>query len=249
MPRPPKGPLNPKSPRTFEEVLRELQPQLQKLPPEQKIPALPPDPMVLESVEEFVRKNGMRVPDSCPSSIALAGEFLDRAGLREGRVGLHGNLRVLCFLYMFSDKLMRAVVIFPRDGLDVRLLGMAICWGLVADVPESVAQSKICDTRAFFSINAFNLSNIVDVPALEHYQADFRKLVAGEQLALEHRAASLEHERADLAGRCKQFGEDLEAQRQSAVAQHNRAEVWKFALVVTLALFPVVLLLLRFAKH
>jgi hypothetical protein len=217
-------PKRPKAARSFEDILKELRPQLQALPAEQRIPVLPPDRMMLEGVEEFVRANKMVVADSCPSTIALAGEFLDRATLREGRVGLHGNVRVLSFLYRYSDKSMRAVVLFPRDGVDTRLLGMAVCWGLVADVPESVAQSKICEVRDFFAINAFNLANIVDIPALERYQADCRKRMAEEQEALQRRADDLEQERSDLRGVCKQLGEEVGAQQRQAVAQHNRAE-------------------------
>lgn len=205
--------------------------------------------MILQSVEEFVSSHGMTVPDSCPSTIAVAGEFLDRSGLREGRVGLHDNVRVLCFLYRFSDKLLRSVVIYPRDGVDARFLGMAICWGLVANVPESIAQSRILETKEFFSINAFDPAKILDVPALERFKADHRKHVAGEWQAFQHqaesRAADLERERANLASACKKLGDDLQAQQRRAVAQHNRAEVWKVAALGSLCLIPVGLLILR----
>ncbi len=249
LPPRPKGPQKPKPPRTFEEVLKELRPDLQKLPAE-KIPAQPPDPMVLESVEEFVTSHGMTVPDSCPSTIAVAGEFLDRSGLREGRVGLHGNVRVLSFLYRFSDKLLRAVVIYPRDGVEARLLGMAICWGLVANVPTSIAQSRILETKDFFAINAFDMTKIVDVPALERFKADHSKQVAGEwqsrQRQAESHAADLERERARLASAYQRLGDDLAAQQRRAVAQHNRAEAWKVAALSSLCLIPIALVILRF---
>ena len=189
--------------------------------------------------------HGMTVPDSCPSTIAVAGEFLDRSGLREGRVGLHNNVRVLSFLYRFSDKLLRAVVIYPRDGVDARFLGMAICWGLVANVPESIAQSRILETKELFSINAFDLTKIVDVPALERFKTDQRKNLSEEwhafQRAAESRTADLERERANLASACKKLGDDLQAQQRRAVAQ----QVWKVAALGSLCLIPAGLLILR----
>lgn len=249
LPQRPKGPQKPKPPRTFEEVLKELRPDIEKLPAE-KIPPQPPDPMVLESVEEFVASHGMTVPDSCPSTIAVAGEFLDRSGLREGRVDLHGNVRVLSFLYRFSDKLLRAVVLYPRDGVDARFLGMAICWGLVANVPPSIAQSRILEVKDFFAINAFDMTKIVDVTALERFKADHSKQVAGDwqtfKRQTEGRTTDLERERAGLAATCQKLGEELNTQRRRAVAQHNRAEAWKVAALSAVCLIPIALIILRF---
>lgn len=225
-----------------------LRPDIEKLPAQQ-IPAQPPDPMVLESVEEFVTSHGMTVPDSCPSTIAVAGEFLDRSGLREGRVGLHGNVRVLSFLYRFSDKLLRAVVIYPRDGVDARFLGMAICWGLVANVPESIAQSRILEVKEFFAINAFDMTKIVDVPALERFKADHSKQVAGDwqtfKRQTEGRTTDLERERAGLAATCQRLGDDLNDQRRKTAHQHNRAEAWKVAALSSLCLIPAIVVILR----
>ena len=72
-------------------------------------------------------------------------------------------------------KLLRAVVIYPRDGVDARFLGMAICWGLVANVPTSIAQSRILESKEFFAINAFDRAKILDVPALERFKADLER--------------------------------------------------------------------------
>lgn len=164
-------------------------------------------------------------------------------------MGLHGNVRVLSFLYRFSDKLLRAVVIYPRDGVDARFLGMAICWGLVANVPTSIAQSRILEVKEFFAINAFDMAKIVDVPALERFKSEQRQRLAGEwqprQHQAESRATDLERQRAGMASACQRLGEDLATQQRRAVAQHNRAEAWKVAALSTVCLIPVALAILR----
>lgn len=179
--------------------------------------------MILQSVEAFVSSHFPRHDGGgfLPLHPRRRRGVPRPLGLREGRVGLHNNLRVLSFLYRYSNQLLRAVVIYPRDGIDARLLGMAICWGLVADVPASVAQSRILDVKDFFAINAFDLGKIVDVPALERFKAEHRQQLASEwhtfKRQAEALAAELERQRADLASACQQLGDDLAAQKRQTV--------------------------------
>ncbi len=242
MPEMPKGPQKPKAGRSFDDLLKELKPQLDKLPPEQKIPALPPDKLALESVQEFVTANGMVVPDSCPPTIAVAGEFLDRSQLREGRVGMLDKIRVVSFLYRYADKSLRAVVIFPREGVDARSLGKAIFWGQVADVPETVAQSRIMEVKDFFAINSFDLSKIIDVPALERFKSDCQKTADAEvktaqerSLSAQKRISTLEAEKEELELQNKKLALKNEEARKAEIDHHNRAEAWKLSAVVASA--------------
>ncbi len=243
---------HPKKPgRSFDALLRELKPQLDKLPDDQQIPAFPPDPMVLASVEDFVHSAGMVVPSSCPSSVALAGELLAHNQLREGRVGLHGNFRVVCFLYRYSDKLLRSIVIIPRDGIDARLLGMAIIWGLVADVPETVAQSKVLDVKDFFAINACDLSKLINTTALEQYEMDYRMKIDiefRERLKLaENRSLCLESSLSKSEERERAAEQDKLSLSAEAVRDHNRAETWK--LLAAVALIGCIVMALLLIRH
>jgi hypothetical protein len=234
--------------RSFEDILKEIQPQLNAMPHDQQIPVLPPDKMTLASVEEFVRESGMSVSESCPSRIALAGEFLDRCQLREGRVGLHGNFRVVSFLIQYSDKTLRSVVIYPRDGIDARLLGMAILWGLVADVPETVAQSKVLAVRDFFQINAFDLNKLIDMTALEQYESDCRVQIENQSReslrSAQDRIAGLEAALRGYEGRARAAEQDKIALGADAVRDHNRAETWRLIAAVTLVACAVLTLVL-----
>lgn len=237
--------------RSFDDLLKELKPKLEKLPDDQQIPAFPPDPMILAAVEDFVRASGMVVASSCPSSIALAGEFLAHNQLREGRVGLHGNFRVVSFLYRYSDKLLRSVVIIPRDGIDARLLGMAIIWGLVADVPETVAQSKVLDVKDFFQINAFDLSKLINTTALEQYESDCRLRIESQSResfrSAQDRIAGLETALRVFEDRARAAEQDKIALGADAVRDHNRAETWR--LIAAVALVTCAVLTLVLIRH
>jgi hypothetical protein len=237
--------------RSFEDLLKDLKPQMDKLPPDQKIPAFPPDPMVLDAVKDFVRASGMVVPDSCPSSIALAGELLERSQLREGRVGLHCHFRVVSFLCRYSDKSLRAVVIIPHDDIDARLLGMAIMWGLVADVPDKVAQSKVLGVKDFFEINTFDLSKVVNTTALEQYESDCRIQLENQSReslrSAQDRIAGLEAALRGYEDRARIAEQDKIALGADAVHDHNRAETWR--LIAAVALVACTVLTLVLIRH
>jgi len=57
---------------------------------------------------------------------------------------------------------------------------MAIFWGQVVDVPETVDQSEICSVETFFKIVSFNFAGVVDVLALERYKSEFCNSVKEE---------------------------------------------------------------------
>ena len=176
--------------------------------------------------------------------------MLANSQLREGRVGLHGNFRVVCFLYRYSDRLLRSIVIIPRDGIDARLLGMAIIWGLVADVPETVAQSKVLDVKDFFAINACDLSKLINTTALEQYEMDYRMKIDiefRERLKLaESRSLCLEASLIKFEERERAAEQDKIALGAEAVRDHNRAENWRlFSAVAVVACVVLVLLLIH----
>ena len=245
IPHRPHGPQKPKPIRTFDDILKDLQPQLDKLPPDQQIPLLPPDQMVLDSVQEFVRDNGMVVPDSCPPTIAVAGEFLDRTSIREGRVGLLRNLRVISFLRRYPDKSLRAVVIFPCKGVDARTLGMSIFWGQVADVPLSVAKSEICSLSDFFAINSFHLTDVIDVSSLELYKLDYARELDKQLAVADRRLRDAEKKGTLLESLLSESEAEKESYRHKSNDFQNRSEWWKFIAFGLLALSPIAFIALR----
>lgn len=183
-----------------------MKPNIRILPAEQELPASVPDDGLLTEVRNFVVSHGMAVPPHEPQRIAIAGEFMDYASLREGRVGMHRNLRVVSFLRRYSGQPMKAIVVIPREGIDARMLGLAIFLGQVADVPESVAQTEIVSVTEFFNISTFDLSKVLDVPSLERFKADYKKSVDAELRAAVQRYKTAEAKLAKLAAARKGGG-------------------------------------------
>jgi hypothetical protein len=141
----------------------------------------------------------MAVPACEPQRIAIAGEFMDFASLREGRVGMYRNLRVVSFLRRYSGQPMKAIVVIPQDGIDARMLGLAIFFGQVADVPDSVAQTEIVSVTEFFNISTFDLSKVLDVSSLERFKADYKKSVDAKLREAIQRYKTAEAKLAKLA--------------------------------------------------
>lgn len=229
------------SERSFEKLLEELKPKLDKLPAEQRLLPVPPTAEMLEEVQEYVKSLGLSVPPMPPPKIGIGGEFLDPLQLKEGRVGLLRNVRVLAFLHRYSDKSLRTIVIHVRDGVDARKIGLAIIWGQIADLPDNIAQTQILPVTDFFAICACDLSRLVDVSALERFKLDYQKQQEAEmsgirqnRIAIELRTASLETERQELK---KQF----DKKHSEMVRESNRAEFWKVVAFAALVLAVVAL--------
>jgi hypothetical protein len=225
--------------RSFDQLVKQLSPQLEKLPPDQRLPQLPPSEEVLAEVVEYVKSLGLTVPPVPPPVAGIGGEFLDPLKLREGRIGLHRNHRVAAFLHRYEDKTLRAIVLYPRDGVDIRKIALAVIWGQLGDVPESLVQTEVVSVADFFAICAYDVSKLIDVPALELYKRSFRLEVEAEISSLRDRitngARAIERLERD-----KSAGEKLLAEaREDAVGQNDRAEFWRVVALFSLgALIP-----------
>ena len=234
--------------RSFDDILRDLKPQLDRCPQDQIIPPLPPDQLVLTEVEEFLSKHNIKVASSTPSWIALGDEIVDRSKLREARIAVHDGFRVAFFLYKFPQRGWSTIILIPRDQIDPRPIAKGVVWGLVADVPNTICQSKVLPISEFFSACSFDLSKLVDHPVLERAKADFRRMVM-EQLRI-HKATisksakELESELALLVCKCGGLEEELLFQRNSSVTYYNRSEFWKLvAFAAVIILCPIHLFL------
>ncbi len=240
----PKNSISPKTPKkSFEEVLASLKPTLEKLPPEQIIPPLPPDKMALQEVDAFVTQSGMVVPDNCPHAICLGGEFIDRTLLREGRVGAMNGTCVLSFLYKYAGKSLQAIVLHPRGEINLRYLGQAIWWGRTADVPEDLVQTQTISVSDFFSINCLDLSKLVNMTHLERLHLDYQKKLDGELKTALQWAKDWSSRVETLEKAHHLVLEEKEEQRGECVTEFNRAEKWKmasgylFVITITITVF------------
>jgi len=168
---PPDLPPSPESPDdAFKRLLRQLRPQLEKVPQEMRVPPIPPNESAVEEVTTYLReKLKLPVAANVPYKILVAGELVEHAKIREGRLGEWDGLRVFAFFYRY-EKQLRCVCIYPRDGVDVRMIAKAVTWGLLDEMPPSLAQSEISDMNRFFAIKCFKASRLYDEAALDKFR-------------------------------------------------------------------------------
>ena len=125
---------------------------------------------------------------------------------------------------------------------------MAILCGIVADVPESVAQSKVVDVKDFFAINAFDLSKLIDTTALEQFESDCRIQIENQSResfrSAQERIAGLEAALRGYEDRARAAEQDKIALGAEAVRDHNRAETWRLIAAVSLVACAVLTLVL-----
>jgi|GEM_PF-2054932 hypothetical protein len=233
--------------RSFEALLRKLKPQLDKVPDEMRIPPLPPNEDASEAVKEYVRdKMGLTPATDVPNWVFIGNESLERSKIREGRIGLTAKgSRVFAFLYPYDGKRFRTVIVYPRDGIDPRMIAKAILWGLVGEIPSAFAQSEIQDVESFFALRCLDRSRLYDQAELERAKAAFLDAASREGTALQAKLSRTERE---LAGTKKAVAESIERERTAkaeVVRQHNRAEVWKVAAWGAIALLPLAVVLSR----
>ncbi len=216
--------------RSFEELLKSIQPKLDKIPEESRISPLPPSEHVFDAVKDYVAKAGLPVTGTPATVVSVAGEFVERGKLAVGRAGKLRGLPVFAFLYP-EKKRFNVYGIFARDGIDARRLGQALYWGIISDIPTDVAQSKPLTMDEFWSIDAFDKTQLAHAPALELIKVELERErdaeVQRRVVAAEAKVYQLRSLKPSVAETIKQLRDEARNHRANAVTNHNRAEMWK----------------------
>ncbi|MDD5198989.1 MAG: hypothetical protein PHC88_04240 [Terrimicrobiaceae bacterium] len=233
--------------RSFEALLKKLKPQLDKVPDEMRIPPLPPNEDASDAVTQYIRdKMGLTPATDVPNWVFIGNESLERSKIREGRIGATGKgSRVFAFLYPYDGKRFRTVLVYPKDGIDPRMIAKAILWGLVGEIPARHAQSEIRDVECFFALQCLDRSRLYDAPELERAKAAFREAVSQELSSVQ---ANLSRTERELVGTRTAVAQAIEREGDSKVdaeRQHNRAEFWKIVALAAIALLPLAAALAR----
>jgi hypothetical protein len=243
--------------RSFEDLLKQIQPKLDAIPQEMRIAPLPPSEMVFEEVKSYIVELGLPVGGTTATVITVGGEFVERVKFGVGRAGtlrvcLKGvmtTLPVFAFLYP-KTKGLTVYGIFPRDGVHPRKLGQAVYWGMVSDIPPNVAGSAPLTMDEFWKIDAFDKRQLVEKAVLESIKRDLEKERDDE---IRRRVSSAEAEVAQLRRKNPGGPQDIEQLRRrsernaaDAVKNHNLAEMWKLTAILFTA---VAMLLALVVKH
>ncbi len=225
----PDGPeFNGPKKKSFEQLLKDLKPQLSQIPEEMRVPALPPTEAAASDVKEYVRKKmGLPVAETVPNWMLVGNESLERSKIREGRIGEIKGTRAFAFLYPYG-KAIKTVCIYPKDGICPRMIAKAVIWGQVDEIPSSIAHSELMDVSQFFVMKCFNLNQLTDLPLLEKAMADYTQKCEEEKLQLRSRLAYAERVLAIPAPKIEmQPSIELEQLKAEAIREQNRAEEWK----------------------
>lgn len=236
--------------KTFEELLRDLQPKLDAIPNEMRIPALPPSENSAAEVQNYVRETmGLPVATDVPNWVFVGNESIERSKIREGRLGMLDDLYIFAFLYPY-EKTLHTVCIYPRDGIDPRMIAKAVLWGQVHEIPNTIAHSHIMDAATFFSLKCVDFKKLVDAQLLEKARSDWQDYFGKESRELERRL-SLANLRV----------KEIETERTVATQEHQKrekeltelwqgynlsAEIWKLVAWVFGVAFSLVALRLYF---
>lgn len=234
--------------RSFEKLLKNIQPKLDRISEDARIAPLPPSEEVFESVKSYIAGTGLPVNGNPATVVSVAGEYVERAKLGVGRVGKLRGLHVFAFLYP-EKKRFTVYGIFPRDGFDARRLGQAVYWGIVSDIPTHWAQSKPLSMDEFWTINAFDDTQLVDAPALQNLKAEMAKQ---RDAQIREGLAMMRMELAELKNRPvvpRELESDSSELKAANIQLHNSREDWKLAVFVLgfLALLLLVIVIRTFA--
>ena len=233
----------------YAQLLKDLKPQLDSLPSEVRIPTLPPNADAATEVQEYIR-NKMKLPvaTDVPNWMLIGNESIERAKIREGRIGEMKGKRAFAFLYPYGKSL-KTVCIYSRDGINVRMIAKAVMWGQVSEIPASLAQSEILDITQFFLMNCLNPKQLLDAPLLEKAKAEYMEKFEAENQRLRSRLAQAEQATVTPAAKESNSGntEDL---KEEIIKEQNRAEGWKlFGMlaggIAAMELIPTVEVLFR----
>lgn len=237
---------------TAAKIIQGLQKELDALPPDQAIPPIPFDDSIVEDVVEYITKDlGLVATTTCPGKIAIGGEILNHAGLKEGRVGMKDNIRTLSFMYIYGDNKVRIIIITPNydTDVDLRLLGMAIVWGLLANVPGNIIQTKPGTITDFFSINSYDLSKVIDFKTLDLFKIEYSEECEKKMSDTHHTLEKLQDQISDLNQLNNELLQNNQELQQQLEGAYENAYRWQMAALVCIVLSAVVLGISYYPHH
>ena len=232
-----KLPQPPRAKRTFEDLVKDVE-KKHPIPDDLKIPVLPPSEEAVKEVVDYLKSVGLQVVDKVPSSIFIGAEIIDRAKIREGRIGRVRSTCVFAFAYVHADQKLRAIYVVPRDGIRARMVAKGVIWGLIADVRDNIAHSEIVPWEQLFAIETININELMDAPLLEAAKSENRAMWVGQVVKLEQtlkrRDWELDQLRKQIAQSThKESGNHSEQDlRTQYLREQHRAEKWKVAAII-----------------
>jgi hypothetical protein len=235
--------------KAFAALYDSLRADIERTPHDNQIPPAPLSADDEAEVKEFVEAAlGLRVADVPSERIFLGGEILCRSNFREGRIGIWEGLPVFVLLYRM-ERVLRTVVVWPRDGINVRLLAKAIVWGYAADFPPSIGETDFAHMDRFFRCRKLDFSRLSAAPIAEAERLELLKgnddLIYSLRADRDRIAGLAAHQEERLQGRIDELLGETESFRDSAVSEANRAEFWRLLTACSVVAVPIAVWLMR----
>lgn len=246
-PRQPDGPQDPD--KAFQDLYDSLRADIDRIPLENQIPPAPLSVDDEEAVKEFVETTlGLRVADVPSERVFLGEEILYRSNFREGRIGIWDGLPVFALLYRM-EKVLRTVVVWPRDGINVRMLAKAIVWGYVNDFPTKIGETDFADSHRFFKCRKLDLSRLSAAPVAEAERLELLRehdeIISNLRADKQRLADAASYEEKRLQKRVDELSNEAATIRASVVSEANRAEFWRLVAACSVVAVPLGVWLMR----
>lgn len=206
------------------------------IPPEAKVPQTPATTAEVEEVKKYLTE--VKIPTSSVplDRIFVGGEILEFSRIQEGRVGYYRDTGVAAFRYHYSDKLLKTVILIPRDGIKARPLAKGIIWRQTNEIPIEVAHSEIVEIEEFFKIKALDEDALTDTPLLDRFKREFEGKTIRQIIGLEQSVKSRTSENESLKNEVQKWRATAAEREQELASKHeeylgmqHRSEHWKVA--------------------
>ncbi len=235
--------------KAFETLYKSLRGDIERTPFDNQIPLSPISADDAAEVKEFVQNTlGLRVADVPSEKVFLGGEILSRSNFREGRIGIWEGLPVFVLLYRM-EKVLRTIVVWPRDGIDVRLLAKAVVWGYATDFPSSIGETDFADMNRFFKCRKLDLARLSAAPVAEAERLELLRehddIISNLRSDRQRIADAASYEEKRSQKRIAELTEEAATIHASVVSEANRAEFWRFLAACSVIFVPLCVWLLR----
>ncbi len=235
--------------RAFEALYKSLRKDIERTPLDNQIPPVPLSVADETEVQEFVENTlGLCVADLPSEKVFLGEEILSRSNFREARIGILEGLPVFVLLYRM-EKLLKSVVVWPRDGINVRLLAKAVMWGYAADFPAKIGQTDIANMDRFFKCRKLDFSRLSAAPVADAERLELLRehdaIISSLRYDKERIAGNAASQEKRMQGRIDELSEEAAAMRASAVGEANRADFWRLLAACLFVTIPLCVWLLR----
>lgn len=246
-PQPRDGPKDPD--KAFETLYNSLRADIERIPHDNQIPPAPLTADDEAEVKDFVQNTlGLCVADVPAERVFLGGEILCRSNFREARIGIWEGLPIFALLYRM-EKSLRTVVVWPRDGINVRLLAKAVVWGFATDFPPSIGETDIADMNRFFRCRKLDFSRLSAAPVADAERLELLResdgVISGLRADRQRLADAASHEEKRLQRRVDELSEEAATIRASVISEANRAEFWRLLTACSVIFVPLCVWLMR----